>query len=216
MDQTELRTVKREILGKGVKLLRRQGVTPVHLFGRGVESMALQCSTADLRHLLAQAGQTRLLSLKIKGERRPRPVMVREIQRETLRGGLLHVDFYQVKMTEEIRTEVPIAMTGEAPALRLAENMLVQELNTLSIQCLPAEVPDSIPVDVSTLAGPHDALRVRDLTVSEGITVLNDPEVTVVRIAVQRAEEVEAPAAEAVEAQEVAEATPSGEAEAAE
>jgi large subunit ribosomal protein L25 len=208
MEQIELHADKRDILGKKVRFLRRQGITPVHVFGHGIESLALQCDTASLQRVLARTGQTRIINLKIDDENSPRTVMAREVQQDILKGSLLHVDFYQVKMTEVIEVDVPIVLVGEAPALKDKENMLAQELNTLSIECLPANIPDSIEVDVSSLAEPDQAIRVRDIVPGEGITILNDPEVMLARIAVQR--EAEVP--EAVEvAEEVAEAAEAGE-----
>jgi large subunit ribosomal protein L25 len=204
MEQIELNAAKRDVLGKKVRFLRRQSITPVHIFGHGIESLALQCDTANLQRVLAQTGQTRLINLKIDGESTPRTVMVRETQRKILKGDLLHVDFYQVKMTEVIDVDVPIVLVGEAPALRNKENMLAQELNELSVQCLPANIPNSIEVDVTSLTEPDQVIRVRDIIPGEGVTILNDPEVMLARIAVQReAEEIP----EEVEiAEEVAEA----------
>ncbi len=207
MEQIELHAARRDVLGKKVRFLRRQGITPVHVFGHGIESLALQCDTASLQRVLTRTGQTRLINLKIDDEKSPRTVMAREVQQDILKGSLLHVDFYQVKMTEAIEVDVPIVLVGEAPALKDKENMLAQELNTLSIECLPANIPDSIEVDVTSLAEADQAIRVRDIIPGEGITILNDPEVMLVRIAVQRME-VE----EVLEAVEVAE----GVAEAAE
>lgn len=211
MEQLELRTTKRDILGKKVRFLRREGKTPVHVFGHGIESLALECDSAGLQQVLARAGQTRLINLKIDGEKRPRAVMVREIQQDYLKGDLLHVDFYQVQMAEELRVEVPIVLVGEAPALKLKENMLEHELNSLSIQCLPANIPNSIEVDVSSLEEADQAIRVRDIVPGEGITILNDQELMIARITIQRVVEEEEPVEE-----EVAEETPEAEAEAGE
>ena len=205
MEQIELNAAKRDILGKKVRFLRREGITPVHVFGHGVESLALQCDTTNLQRVIAQTGQTRLINLKIDGESTPRTVMVRETQQNILKGDLLHVDFYQVKMTEVIDVDVPIVLVGEAPALRNKENMLAQELSELSVQCLPADIPNSIEVDVSSLTEPDQAIRVSDIVPGAGVTILNDPEVMVARITVQREIVEEVP--EVVEAaEEVAEA----------
>jgi len=198
MEQIELEAANREILGKKVRFLRRQGITPVHLFGHGIKSMALQCDTAQLHRVLAEAGQTRLISLKLDNEKRPRNVVVREVQVEPRTGESLHVDFYQVKMAEQVKVEVPVVLVGEAPALRLRENTLVQELSTLSVECLPAKIPDSVELDLTSLTEPDQAARVKDIELDEGVTVLNDPEVVVVRISTRHVEKVE----EAVVAEE--------------
>jgi large subunit ribosomal protein L25 len=204
MEQIELNAAKRDVLGKKVRFLRRQGITPVHVFGHGIESLALQCDTTNLQRVLTQTGQTRLINLKIDGEKTPRTVMVRETQQNILKGDLLHVDFYQVKMTEVIDVDVPIILVGEAPALKNKENMLSQELNTLSVQCLPANIPNSIEVDINSLTESDQAIRVRDIVPGEGVTILNDPEVMLARIAVQRQVEEIPEAVEVAEAEEEA------------
>jgi len=204
MDQVELQVNKREILGKKVRFLRRQGITPMHLFGHGIDSVSLQCDTAKLQRVLAEAGKTRLISLKLDNERRPRAVVVREVQREPRTGETLHVDFYQVKMAEQVKMEVPIVLVGEAPALKLKENMLVQELNNLSIECLPAKIPASVGLDIGSLIEPEQAVRVKDIELNEGITILNDPELVVVKITSRPVEKIE----EVVAAEEVVVETP--------
>jgi len=207
MDQIELDANNREALGKKVRFLRRQGITPVHLFGHGIESMTLQCDTAKLQQVLAQAGHTRLVNLKLDNEKRPRNVVVREIQTEPRTDELLHVDLYQVKMQEKVKVDVPVVLVGEAPALHLKENMLVQELDTLSVECLPAKIPASIELDLSPLTEPDQALRVKDIELDEEITVLNDPELVAARITLRHVEKVEEVAVEeVVEAAEAAEA----------
>ncbi|MFC2034862.1 50S ribosomal protein L25 [Chloroflexota bacterium] len=201
MEHIELKTTKREILGKKVRFLRRQGITPVHLFGHGIESMALQCDTTELHRALAKAGHTSLISLKLPNEKVPRNVIVQEIQTEPCTRESLHVDFYQVRMAEVVRMEVPVVLVGEAPALKLKENMLVQALNSLSVECLPANTPASITLDLSTLTEPNQAIRVRDIESDKGITVLNNPELVIVSIGSRPVEKIEeeAMAAEAIE-----------------
>ena len=212
MEQIELQATSREILGRKVKFLRRQGIVPVHLFGHDIESAALQCDAAQLKRALAQAGKTRLISLKLDKAKGPRNIVVREIQRDSLTGELLHVDFYQVRMAEEIKVEVPIVLVGEAPALKSKENILLQELNSLSIECLPDQIPTSIELDLSSLTEAEQAIHVRDITLDEGVTVLNDPQHMVVKISLRRVEKVEEEVAveEAVEAPEAIQ-SPEGE-----
>jgi len=209
MEQIELQASDREIQGRKVRFLRRQGIIPVHLFGHNIESVALQCDAAQLQRVLAQAGKTRLINLKLDKAKRPRNVVVREIQRDLLTGGLLHVDFYQVRMAEKIKVEVPIVPVGEAPALRLKENMLLQGLNNLTIECLPDKIPASIEVDLNSLTEAEQAIHVRDITLGEGFAILNDPEHVVVKISLRHVEKVEevvekVAVEEAVEAPEAA------------
>lgn len=185
MNQIELEVNRRETLGKKVKVLRRQGITPVHVFGSGIDSAAFQCETAILRRVLAEAGHTHLINIKAKGERKPRPVVVAEIQTAPRSGELLHVDFHQVDMTHKIRVEVPIVLIGEAPALKLKENMLAHELNSIEVECLPNNIPASVEVDITSLVDTDSALRVKDLVVDREVTILNDPEALVARVTVR-------------------------------
>ena len=186
----ELSANKREILGKKVRFLRRQGITPVHLFGHNIEPMPLQCDTAHLKHVLARAGKTGIVSLKLDKAKRQRNVMVREVQREPRTGELLHVDFYQVRMEEKIRVEVPIVPVGEAPALKLKENFLTQELNILTIECLPDEIPSRVELDLSSLTDLDQAIHVKDITLNDGITIFNNPEQLVAKISTRFIEKV--------------------------
>ena len=204
MEQIELLTTTRDILGKKVRFLRRQGITPVHLFGHDVESLALQCDTGQLQHALAQAGKTRLINLRLDKAKKPRNVVVRKVQKDARTGELLHVDFYQVRMAEKIRVEVPIVLVGEAPALRFKETVLAQELNSLAIECLPDEIPPSVELDLSSLTEGEQAIQVKDIVLDEGITILTDLEQIVAKVSARPVERVEEEVAEKVEAPEAA------------
>jgi len=208
MDKIELKVTNREILGKKVKYLRRQSVTPVHLFGHGIESLALQCDTGELEKVLGEAGYTRLITLKVAREKKPRTVVIREFNRHWHRGQLLHVDFYQVRMEEKIRLEIPIILVGEAPALKSKANMLDHELATLTIECLPAKIPNSVEVDISSLVEPEQAIRVQDVVLDKDIAVLNRPDLVVAKISLRPVEKVEEKVVEeAVAAEAEAEVT---------
>ena len=193
----------REIRGKKVKTLRRQGITPVHVFGHGIEPEALQCDTIDLQQILAQAGTTGIVGLKVDKSRKKRNVMVREVQKEPRSGQLLHVDFYQIRMEEKLKVDVPIVLTGEAPALKFKENFLSHELDSLSVECLPDDIPNHIEVNVSILEEADQSIYVEDIVLGEEITVLNNPDQLVAKINVGHVErEIEAEEIEAVEAGE--------------
>jgi len=207
MDKIELKANNRDILGKKVRHLRRQGVTPIHLFGHGIKSLALQCDAREMEQVLNQAGHTGLISLKIDHEKRARTAVIRDYGRDWRNKQLIHVDFYQVRMGEKIKLEVPVVAIGEAPALKVKENMLAQEFDTLHVECLPGKIPDTIEVDVSSLSEPGDAIRVKDIVLDEGVTVLNEPELVIVKITRRHVEKME---------EEVVEAVPEAEEEAAE
>jgi large subunit ribosomal protein L25 len=192
MDDLTLPTSSRSVIGKRTRLLRRQGTTPAHLFGHGLKSQALQCNTVELRHIIARAGTTRPISLEIEGLKQPKTVFIREIQTDVVTGQLLHVDFYQVKKTEKIKVDVPITFTGEAPAMKEKGRSLLHGVTSLSIECLPDEVPPRIEIGLGRLETVEQAIHVRDITLSPDITVTTDPDQLVVKVSEARvvAEEV--------------------------
>ena len=215
MDQIELSATTRNVLGKKVRFLRREGITPANLYGHNLKSSALQIDTVDIKHTLSKAGKSSLVALKVDDAKKPKMVVVREIQREPLTGDLLHVDLYQVKMAEKIKLEVPLLFTGEAPAVKDRGGILVQNLTSIEVECLPANMPHNIEVDLSVLEEIDQAVHVSDLSVPEAVTILTDPEQAIVQIArskveVEIAEEVAA-AEEEAEAEAEAEAAVEGE-----
>ena len=210
MNSLALPVSKRNILGKKTRFLRRQGITPAHLFGHGLESIPLQCDAAGLQRIIAQAGTTRLIALEIEGDKQPRSVFIHEIQRNVFNGTLLHVDFYQVRKMERIKADVPIVLVGEAPALKEKGRSLIHVITTLSVECLPDKLPPQIEVNLSHLEEAEQAIHVREIALSPDITVITDPDQMVVKVsevAVEVvAEKVEAEAE--VEAAEEAEKEP--------
>jgi large subunit ribosomal protein L25 len=186
-----LEASKRSTLGKKTRFLRRQGITPAHLFGHGVKSVSLQCNTADLQRIIAQAGTARLVSLEIEGDKQPRSVLIREIQREVIGGALLHVDFFQIRKKERIKADVPLVMVGEAPALKLKGRSLIHGITTLSIECLPDKLPPQIEVDLSPLEEPEQLILVKDLVLDPEIHVATDPDQPVVKVSEARVAVVE-------------------------
>ena len=210
MADLTLKAAKRDILGKKTRFLRRRSITPTHLFGHGIESLALQCDTAELQRLITQGGTTRLIDLRIEAEKQPRSVFIREIQRDELNGQLLHVDFYQIKKTEKITADIPIVLLGEALAIRSKENIIYQELTKLGVECLPENLPPQIEVDLSSLEEVDQAIYVRDIILDPDIAVTTDTDqlivkVSRVKLALEKEEVVEVAEAEAVEAEAKAE-----------
>lgn len=209
VDDLKLQATARNVLGKKTRFLRRQGITPAHLYGHDIKSLTLQCDTTELRQMIAQAGRTRLINLEVDGKQ-PRSVFVREIQRDEVSRQLLHVDFYQVKRTEKIAVDVPIVFTGEAPAMKEKRRMLTHGITSLSIECLPGNVPPQIEVDLSPLEEIEQAIHVKDIVLDPDITVNANPEQLVVKVSEavvkEVVEEVVAEVEEEVEAEAEAEA----------
>ena len=208
MEDLKLQANKRSVLGKKTRFLRRQGITPTHLFGHSLESIPLQCDTANLQRVVSRAGKTRLISLKIEEDKKPRNVFIREIQRNVFTGTLLHVDFYQIRMEEKIKADIPIILVGEAPAMKEKGRILIHTLDNLSIECLPDKLPPQLEIDLSLLEDLDQAIHVRDIAFGPDITLITDPDQMVVKVSevhVEKVEEVEEGVVEEVEEEVAAE-----------
>ena len=213
MDAISLEATPRDVLGKKVSNLRRAGMTPVHLYGKGIGSRALQADSATLTKIVGQVGQNIPLYLKVSDASEQDLVFVREVQRHAITNQILHVDFYRVEATQRVRGEIPVVLSGEAPAVRIHRGVLMQALFTLVVEALPMDMPERIDVDISHIEDLDQDVRVSDIAVDQAITVLTDAEELVVRINAPRVAEepMAAPAAQEEAAVEVV-----GEAEAEE
>ena len=144
--------------------------------------------------------------------------MIRDMQRHPLTGDLLHVGFFQVEMTHRVKAEVPLLFLGEAPAAMTSRTMLIENLTSLEVEALPADLPRNIEVDLTVLEDINQAIHVRDIVVGEAVEVLTDPDQLVVKVMESKVEklieEIEeaAVSVEGAEAEVEAEALP-GEAE---
>ena len=203
MKRLELEVSKRDITGKKVRFLRRQGIVPANIYGHGIDSTAINVDTKSLKHLLAHAGMTDLISLKMDDSKNPLRVLVREVQKNPINDDLLHVDFYQVRMDEKIKADVPIVFVGEAPVLKKVKNSSVLHLiDSLPIEALPDDLPHSLEVDVSGLEELDSTIHVKDIHLGDGITLLSDPEQMAVKV-IEAKKEVEEVPVEAAVAEEV-------------
>jgi len=209
MKSLEIKADKREVLGKKTRFLRRQGLTPAHLFGHDIESQSLQCDTTQLEEIVNRAGTTRIIDLHIGDEKQSKKVFIREIQRDAVKDHLYHVDFYQIKMSEKMKTDIPVIIVGEAPALKGKGHILESIANHITVECLPDKLPPNIEVDVSSLEEVNQAILVGQLDLGSEVAILSDPDQMIVKISevaaakIEEAEEVaEGEEAEAVEGEE--------------
>ncbi|HEC33278.1 MAG TPA: 50S ribosomal protein L25 [Chloroflexi bacterium] len=203
MAQTELNVEMRTVLGKQVRRLRREGWVPAVLYGRGLESRALQIRRSEAEDVVAEAGTSHLITIRVAGEEKPVQAVVRDLQRDPVRRNLLHLDLYQVEMTTSLTVEVPITLVGESPVVELREGILLQGLQTVEIECLPGDLIDAIEVDLSILTEVDQQITVADLAVPSSVHILSDPDEMVVRVS-----PLEAPVEEEEEIEEIPEAEP--------
>jgi len=191
MAQIELNGQKRNVLGKKVKTLRREGLVPAVLYGHETVPVPLQFEERELNRVLAQAGEHRLIALKIGRAKNPQMALTRDVQWNAITGRPIHVDFYAVVMTEKLTTEVPLVFVGEAPAADLAGTILLQNLDEVEIECLPGDLIEAIEVDVSELKEIDQTIYVKDLRVPPTVALLTDTEEVVAKVTWAAREEVE-------------------------
>ena len=198
-DTINLTLTPREIQGKKVKALRRQGIIPVHLYGPGVESRSLQCEFPVLVAALAKAGGNTPVAITVEGEQGSQLAFTREIQWGPRRDDILHVDFLVAEASRPISAQVPVTLVGESPGAIAAGGAVVQQQRDVTVEALPLEVPRELVVDLALLTDVDGVVRAADVSLPANVVLLGDPEDVIARIEVQRAamgEEVETAAAE--------------------
>ncbi len=204
MEKIVVQAARRTLTGKKVGTLRRAGKLPGVIYGANFETAPIVMDLKEASTVLAGASQSHIITIALDGSEFA--TLVREKQKDYIRGTLQHVDFQVVSLTEKLRTNVTIVVTGTAPAVKNFSGVVFAELDEVEVECLPQDLIDKFVVDVSGLEAIGDAIYVRDIAVPAGIQILNDPAEVVVVIT-GGAEEIveEVPEAEAIEEPEVIE-----------
>lgn len=198
MAQVQLDAAVRTDTGKGAaRSLRRSGKVPAVIYGHGRAPEALVIESAAVAKALSSATAATMLEVTVAG-RAPVRALLREVQRNPMRAqDILHLDLYEVHADEKITVSVPVHLVGIPDGVRNFGGVLDQVLRELEIEVFPGDIPESIDVDVTTLAI-GNSLFVRDISVAKA-EILNDPDIPVATVVAPRAEEVApAPAVEEV------------------
>ena len=188
MDGLSLTVLPREITGKKVSTLRRDGITPVHLYGSGIESQSLQANTAVIGKVITQAGTNVPINVVIEGQDSENICFVREVQFHPVTERLVHVDFIKVDVTKTIRADVPINIEGLAPAVRNLGGTLLQPLQSVTVEALPMDIPISYTLQADILVDFETNLYVRDLEISNTVEIINDDDDLVAGVVAPRIE----------------------------
>ncbi len=171
--------------GSRTKLVRAAGYVPGVVYGQGNDAQALQFKESELMRILRDGGGNQLIELTGM-DKKSMHVLMREIQQDPARRNILHVDFYKVQMDVIVRTEASIIFEGESEAIK-AGAILIHNFDNIEIECLPSDIPDGFVVDLSILETEHDVVRISDLAVPEGVTILNaEPNDVVVSVTIPR------------------------------
>lgn len=193
MKITPLKAQKRIVFGRKVKTLRQQNLIPANVFGKGVESTALEIHKDAFLKTFKETGETGLIELSFNEHKVP--VLIHHLQIHSVTQGPLHVDFYQVNLKEKVKAKVPVEVVGEAPAVTGKIGILLTLLDEVEVEALPAEIPEQLEADVSGLSEVGHSLKANQLKLPSGVLLLTDGEAEVMRIdtLVQKEEEVVAP-----------------------
>jgi large subunit ribosomal protein L25 len=183
----------RILLGKKVKQLRESGIIPVHLYGPGVESRALQCQAQTLVQVLSLAGGNTPVTVTVRGEPGSQLAFAREIQWDPKRDDLVHVDLLVAQADRPVSALVPVVLIGESPAARSSRGTVMHQLRELAVEALPLEMPSQVEVDLGSLTDPDGVIRAGDIVIPSKVTLLTDPDEVVVRIELPRVAVAETP-----------------------
>ncbi len=193
-EKQSLTLEQRTLLGKKVSRLRREGIIPATVYGKGVGPFAVQINARTFNTLFRKAGKTSLVELSIPGQP-TQSAFIHAIQRHPVTREIMHADFWVIDLKTEISVEVPVHLVGESPLAALGDGVINHTLNTVTVHALPADVPQHVEADVSVLDGLDKNVHVRDLVIPGGkASILTDGDLVVVSITPARAEVEEVPA----------------------
>ena len=179
MEEIVIQAKTRDVTGKQVKALRRDGVLPAVIYGKARDSIKISLDYRESSRVLPTITSSQLVVVDVDGKKHT--TLVRERQRQPVSGELLHIDFLEVSMTEKLRTQVMIELVGESAAVKNASGILVSGLEELHVEAYPRDLPERISVDISSLGEVGDAIYVRDLQAIKGVEILeNDDEIIAV------------------------------------
>lgn len=195
MEKVKIKATKRDVVGKQVKALRRDGQLPAVIYGRHTEPISISLDAHSASLALGRLTSSSLVTIEVDGTEYP--ALVREKQRDYIKNRLLHVDFLAVSLTEKITASVRLNFKGVSLAVKDYNAVLVHNLEQLEVECLPTDLPEQIDVDISVLARPGEGIRVRDITVSDQIEILDDPDTMIAVATFARVEEEPVPGVEA-------------------
>lgn len=190
MEKVILKAEKRNVIGKQVKALRRAGKLPGVIYGRHVEPISISLEAHGTGLAMAKLTSSSLVTIDLEGKEYP--ALVRERQRDYIKGVLTHVDFLAVDLNEKIRTSVGLHYIGVSPAVKDLNGVLVHNLERLEVECLPTDLPERIDIDISVLKQIGDGIRVHDVKIADKVTILTDGDemVAVVTLTKEETEDV--------------------------
>ncbi len=193
MSRTQLLAKIREVTGRKVRALRRQGVVPGVVYGVKSEPINVQVQMTEVLRLIRAGHESELLDLKLTESGQTRTVIIQDIQEDPVTGAPLHIDFYEPDLTQPVDVDVEIELVGEAPAAQEKRGVLLFITEEVPIRVLPTQIPASIQVDISGLNEVGDQISIADVDLPEGVELMleNPEDVIVAKIGALRAQKIE-------------------------
>jgi len=181
--------------GKHVKDLRRRGLIPAELYGKGTENIHLAVKNKDFKNVFKEAGESSIINIVIsdKNKKEEIPVLIYDIQKDYLTDDIMHIDFYRVRMDEKIKTHVPLEFIGESPAIKNYGGILNRSMLEIEVEALPQDLPHSISVDISKIKELDQSIYVKDLSVPNNVKILFDPETVIATVSLPKEETISEP-----------------------
>lgn len=170
----------RELKGKKVRRLRSTGEVPASVYGPVAGTLSVKFPYRALELTLMKAGGTNLIDIVVDGN--TYPSLAREVQRDVIKGKILHVDFFAVDTTHKIRVEIPVVLEGQSPVIAAREGILITGPNTLTVEVLPTAILNQIVIDLTQLTAIGQEIMVKDLDLGEGSTIINEPNEMIAKI----------------------------------
>ena len=206
MEKIELQAQKRESVGRSLNSLRKEGFLPSVVYGHDFETLPIQINYEDFERAFKAAGESTLINLKIGGKEEP--AVIKDIQRDPITDEIIHADFYKVNLKEKIKAKVPVVFTGESEAVKEG-GILVKTVSELEVEALPQDLPHEFSVDISVLTKFGDEIKIKDIRISDRISLHASPGDVIALVQEPREEKAEEMAAPLVEEVEVIKKEPS-------
>lgn len=198
MDKIILKSKERDIVGKGVKKYRKEGLIPGVIYGHKTKPQNLWVDYLEFKKVFSDAGENTVIELDMEsGEKNN--VIIYDVQSDPVSDKLSHIDFFKIRMDEKIETEIPLEFIGESPAVKELGGILVKNMDEIPVSCFPADLPHQIEADVSALKTFEDHLKVADLKIPEKVEVLVEKDSVIALVEPPRSDEELAKLEEKVE-----------------
>ena len=188
MEKIVFQAKPREVIGKQVKALRREGRLPAVLYGKSIQSIPVTLDYREASRILPMISSSHLVIVNVEGEEHN--ALIREKQIHPVQGRVVHVDFMAVSLTEKLHANVSIHVVGDAPAVREFNGVVVTGLEEVEVESLPGDLPERIVVDISSLSEIGSSIHVRDLQLPGSVKILTDLDEMLVLVTAPEAEEV--------------------------